>query len=239
MLHHQLTNCWHHNDVIMGAIASQITSLTIVYSTFYSGADQRKHQSSASLSFVWGNSPETGEFPAQMATNTEYISTWWRHHGGYLQGEFCSLMFNLLLQRGGGSGVGVVGDGDGHLDMSIACYPFTRIWIPTMKVLATVLGTISMAWHFPCAVNWLLPMSEVWQFNPHIGNDYSRLVASLYAYSCACEQLNGGVYASLSLRVQFSINHCTVFFYFIPWLTFFGLEGALHRKVWSDQIGGK
>ena len=38
----------------MGAIASQITSLTIVYSTVYSDADQRKHQSSASLAFVWG-----------------------------------------------------------------------------------------------------------------------------------------------------------------------------------------
>ena len=38
----------------MGTIASQITSLTIVYSTVYSGADQREHQSSASLAFVWG-----------------------------------------------------------------------------------------------------------------------------------------------------------------------------------------
>ena len=44
----------HYNDVIMGAIASQITSLTIVYSTVYSDADQRKHQSSASLAFVQG-----------------------------------------------------------------------------------------------------------------------------------------------------------------------------------------
>ena len=47
----------------MGVIASQITSLTIVYSTVYSDADQRKHQSSTSLAFVrgihWGpvNSP--------------------------------------------------------------------------------------------------------------------------------------------------------------------------------------
>ena len=53
----------HYDDVIMGAIASQITCLTIVYSTVYSGADQRKHQSSASLAYVrginWGpvNSP--------------------------------------------------------------------------------------------------------------------------------------------------------------------------------------
>ena len=39
----------------MSTIASQITSLTIVYSTVYSGTDQRKHQSSASLSFVRGN----------------------------------------------------------------------------------------------------------------------------------------------------------------------------------------
>ena len=37
----------------MGTIASQITSLTIVYSALYSGADQSKHQSSASLAFVW------------------------------------------------------------------------------------------------------------------------------------------------------------------------------------------
>ena len=44
----------HYSDVIMGAVASQITSLTIVYSTVYSGADQRKHQSSASLAFVCG-----------------------------------------------------------------------------------------------------------------------------------------------------------------------------------------
>ena len=44
----------HYGDVIMGMMASQITSLTIVYSTVYSGADQRKHQSSASLAFVRG-----------------------------------------------------------------------------------------------------------------------------------------------------------------------------------------
>ena len=44
--------CGHYGDVIMGTMASQITSLTIVYSTLYSGADQRKHQSSASLDFV-------------------------------------------------------------------------------------------------------------------------------------------------------------------------------------------
>ena len=44
----------HYGDVIMRPMASQITSITIVYSTAYSGADQRKHQSPASLAFVRG-----------------------------------------------------------------------------------------------------------------------------------------------------------------------------------------
>ena len=44
----------HYNDVIMTTMASQITSLAVIYSTVYSDADQRKHQSSASLAFVWG-----------------------------------------------------------------------------------------------------------------------------------------------------------------------------------------
>ena len=44
----------HYNDVTMDAIASQIISLTIVYSIVYSDADQRKHQSSASLAFERG-----------------------------------------------------------------------------------------------------------------------------------------------------------------------------------------
>ena len=42
----------HYSNVMMSRMASQITSLTGVYSTVYSGADQRKHQSSASLAFV-------------------------------------------------------------------------------------------------------------------------------------------------------------------------------------------
>ena len=57
---HSMERAWNsnmqpmHYDVIMGTMVSQITSLMIVYSTFYSGADHRKHQSSASLAFVRG-----------------------------------------------------------------------------------------------------------------------------------------------------------------------------------------
>ena len=52
----------HYNDVIMSAMVSQITSLTVVYSDVYPGTDQRKHQSSASLAFVRRpvNSPHKG-----------------------------------------------------------------------------------------------------------------------------------------------------------------------------------
>ena len=70
----------HYNDVIMGAIASQITSLTIVYSTVYSDADQRKHQSSASLAFVRGIHRWPVNFPTQRASNAENVSTWRRHY---------------------------------------------------------------------------------------------------------------------------------------------------------------
>ena len=67
----------HYSDVIMTTIASQITSLTIVYSIVYSDAYQRKlHVTGLCV----GNSPVTGEFPAQRASNAENVSIWWRHH---------------------------------------------------------------------------------------------------------------------------------------------------------------
>ena len=62
----------HYSDVIMGAMASQITSVTIVCSAVYSGANQRKHQSAASLAFVRGihrwpvNSPHKGPVTRKM-----------------------------------------------------------------------------------------------------------------------------------------------------------------------------
>ena len=67
----------HYSDVIMTTIASQITSLTIVYSIVYSDAYQRKlHVTGLCV----GNSPVTGEFPAQRTSNAENVSIWWRHH---------------------------------------------------------------------------------------------------------------------------------------------------------------
>ena len=62
----------------MGAMASQITRLTIVYSTVYSGADQRKHQTSASLAFVRGihRWPVKSVFDTLYNLNTQGFQTW-------------------------------------------------------------------------------------------------------------------------------------------------------------------
>ena len=62
---HRFQQKLHYSDVMMGAMASQINSLTIVYSTVYSGADQRKHRSSASLAFARGIHRWLVNFPDQ------------------------------------------------------------------------------------------------------------------------------------------------------------------------------
>ena len=77
----------HYNGVIMAAIASQITSLTIVFSAVYLDTDRRKHLSSASL--------VTGEFPAQMASNAENVSIWY-HVSSYVVLSSCERLPNKL-----------------------------------------------------------------------------------------------------------------------------------------------
>ena len=53
----QMPRFLQYSDVIMGTMAYKITSLKIAYSIIHSGADQRKHQSSALLALCAGNSP--------------------------------------------------------------------------------------------------------------------------------------------------------------------------------------
>ena len=85
----------HYNDVIMGAMASQITSLTIVYTTVYSDADQRKHQSSTSLAFGWGihrgpvNSPHKWPVTRKMVPFYDVIMH--RHHHRHLQWSYSTV----------------------------------------------------------------------------------------------------------------------------------------------------
>ena len=87
----------YYNDVIKSAMASQITSFTIVYSTVYSGADQRKHQSSASLAFVWGIHWSPVNPPHKWTVTRKEVFIWWRHHDPYFLGWLCLVASRTVL----------------------------------------------------------------------------------------------------------------------------------------------
>ena len=70
----------HSSDVIMGPLATPITSLTLVYSTVYSRRRSKKSSKLRVTGLCAGNAPGTGEFLAQMASNAENVSIWLRHH---------------------------------------------------------------------------------------------------------------------------------------------------------------
>ena len=74
----------------MSTMASQITSLTIFYSTFYSKRRSKKTPKLRVTGLCAGNSPVTGEFPAQMASNAEKVSIRWRHHETSMFTDSCA-----------------------------------------------------------------------------------------------------------------------------------------------------
>ena len=103
-VHYELS-CFIGITMTLQWVASQITSLTIVYSTVYSGANQRKHQSSVSLAIVRGihrwpvNSLHKGPvmwkmFPFDdIITRSVCISTVYRT----VLGECTVLMWNATV----------------------------------------------------------------------------------------------------------------------------------------------
>ena len=74
----------------MSVIASQITSISIVYSTICWGADHKLR----ATGLCEGNSPVTSEFPAQRASIAGNISIWWRHDAA---GLFWPLMVSNMI----------------------------------------------------------------------------------------------------------------------------------------------
>ena len=109
----------HYCDVIMGTIASQITSLTVIYSTVYSDADQRKHQSSESLAFVRGihrlpvNSPHKWPVTRKMFPFDDVIMR--RHDIDWLG----SIIFIMLYCSGN-----IV-----KLDLPHGCWNTSHTWV--------------------------------------------------------------------------------------------------------------
>ena len=99
----------HYNDVIKSAMASQTTSLTIIYSSVYSGADQRNHWGLVSLAFVrrihrWPvNSPHKGPVTRKMPSFDDVIMLSKcvndmgldKHRPQYMYAPQCNLVFLL------------------------------------------------------------------------------------------------------------------------------------------------
>ena len=73
----------HYIDVIMTTVASQITSLAIIYSTVQADTDKKNIIAPRHWPLC-GEFTGTGEFPTQMASYAENVSIWWRHHVGWL-----------------------------------------------------------------------------------------------------------------------------------------------------------
>ena len=84
----------HYNDVILDSKASEITSLTIVYSAVYLGADKKTSKLRVT-GLCAENSPVTGEFPAQRAINAENVSIWCFHHVVYNDRHLSNLFYTI------------------------------------------------------------------------------------------------------------------------------------------------
>ena len=110
----------------MGAIASQITSLTIVYSTVYSDADQRKHQSSASLAFVWGT----------------HRDRWFPRTKGQLRGK----CFHLMTSSCGPLTTSIhdLNQWPVHHDRNVLKHPAVQMWARPFSV--QWVNTICVKW---------------------------------------------------------------------------------------------
>ena len=89
----QIARVRHYSDVIMSVMGSQITDVSIVCLTVCSGADQRKHQSSASLAFV-GESTDDPWILLTKGQLRSKVPIWWRHH------VKCSLKKKYLNTKG-------------------------------------------------------------------------------------------------------------------------------------------
>ena len=111
----------------MGAMASQFTSITIVYSTVYSGADQRKHQSSESLAFVRGihrwpvNSPHKWPVARKMLPFDDVI----------MKLRICKIITNV--------------NNDTDTMVSLSCYQLT--YVMGLQFQTSWINTFWLSWN--------------------------------------------------------------------------------------------
>ena len=77
---HWAKSSHHYNDVIMSAVAPQITTRLHCLLNCRFRRRSKKTSKLRITGLCAGNSPVTGEFPAQKASNVENVSIWWCHH---------------------------------------------------------------------------------------------------------------------------------------------------------------
>ena len=83
---------WRHNE----HDGVSITSVSMVYLSVSSAANQRKHHWKLRVTGLCAeNSPVTGEFPARRPSNAENVSIWWRHHGPPIMRFYISMNENV------------------------------------------------------------------------------------------------------------------------------------------------
>ena len=141
----------------MGSITSQITSLTSVYSTVYSGEDQRKHKSSASLAFVWGihrgpvNSPHKWPVTRKMFPFDDVIMS-------YIQGP---LWQGCLLCTDPSFVCGI-----GQSETTLQC-KFVSHWLSPYLEWSLILFYLYTSrlfqWHWGNIINVAVPAKLPWR----------------------------------------------------------------------------
>ena len=77
ILWHRKYDLLHYNDVTMSAMVSQ--SLASRFFTLFRGRSKKTSKLRVT-GLCEGNSPVTGDFPTQRASDAENVSIWWRHH---------------------------------------------------------------------------------------------------------------------------------------------------------------
>ena len=150
----------HNSVVIMGPIASQITSTAIVCSIIYSGAVQRKHSSSASMAFVRGIHRWSNDY-------AENVSIWWRHHVHTLSSMACltaevTLVSIKLWQRIVEGGVPNIDRAHGIFSSDINQLCCQLYFLPITFSNCSRFVAIVFSAGSPC-INWM----RVWLENIH------------------------------------------------------------------------
>ena len=143
---HNYSHCHHYNDVIMGAIASQTTSLTIVFSIVYLGTDQRKHQSSVPLAFV------RGIHRRPMTSNAENVSIWRRHHDKNVIKVIKVASYETINQ--------IIY----AINIQLFCHRASQVWYDLMFSWITIMKRVSCKSHDGCTIHheWLPANRCVW-----------------------------------------------------------------------------